>query len=76
MLEESIRTGIPPLGMARKVAQLTAFIKPAAPDDLVLNKIKENTMEYMIKNVKTLIQHCFPPTSVLVERLGPSTTAA
>ena len=76
MLEESIRTGIPPLGMARKLAQLTAFIKPAAPDDLVLNKIKENTMEYMIKNVKTLIQHCLPPTSVLVERLGPSTTAA
>jgi hypothetical protein len=37
ILEESIRTSIPPLGIARKVAQLTAFIKPAAPDDLVLN---------------------------------------
>ena len=33
ILEESIRTGIPPKGMARKIAQLTAFIKPAAPDD-------------------------------------------
>ena len=52
ILEEAIRSGIPPLGMARKVAHLTAFIKPAAPDDLVLNKIKENTMEWMIKNLK------------------------
>ena len=71
ILEESIRTGIPPLGMARKVAQLTAFIKPAAPDDLVLNKIKENTMEDMIINVKTLIQHYTYTIAKIRTNLGP-----
>ena len=71
ILEESIRTGIPPLGMARKVAQLTAFIKPAAPDDLVLNQIKENTMEYMIVNLKTLIQHYTHTIAKIRTNLGP-----
>ena len=71
ILEEAITTGIPPLGMARKVAHLTAFIKPAAPDDLVLNKIKENTMEWMIKNLKILIQHYTHTIEKIHTNLGP-----
>ena len=71
ILEESIRTGIPPLGMAKKVAQLSAFIKPAAPDDLVLNQIKDNTLEYMIINLKTLIQHYTLTIAKIRSHLGP-----
>ena len=44
ILSEALRTGVPPLGMARKVAYLTAFIKPAAPDEIVLSEIKNNTI--------------------------------
>ena len=71
ILEDSIRTGIPPLGMARKVTQLTTFIKPAAPDDLVLDQIKDNTLEYMIKNLKTLIKHYTHTIEQIRTNLGP-----
>ena len=43
ILAEALSKGAPPLGMAKKVAHLTAFIKPAAPDDTVLTLIKNNS---------------------------------
>ena len=57
ILSEALRTGVPPLGMARKVAHLTAFIKPAAPDEIVLSEIKNNTIEWLNNNLRTLTKH-------------------
>ena len=57
ILSEALRTGVPPLGIARKVAYLTAFIKPAAPDEIVLSEIKNNTIEWLNNNLRTLTKH-------------------
>ena len=54
ILSEALITGIPPLGMARKVAYLTAFIKPAAPDYIVLTEIKNNTIDWLNNNLRIL----------------------
>ena len=43
--------------MARKVAYLTAFIKPAAPDDIVLTEIKNNTIDWLNNNLRILQKH-------------------
>ena len=40
--------------MAQKVAHLTSFIKPAAPNDTVLNKIKDNTTKWMNQNLTAI----------------------
>ena len=57
ILSEALDTGVPPLGMAKKVTSLTAFIKPAAPDDMVLTEIKNNTIDWLNNNLRILTKH-------------------
>ena len=57
ILSEALIKGPPPLGMAKKVAYLTAFIKPASPDDIVLTEIKNNTVNWMNNNLRILQNH-------------------
>ena len=54
IIEDATTRGSPPTGMAQKVAHLTSFIKPAAPNDTVLNKIKDNTTKWMKQNLTAL----------------------
>ena len=71
ILAEALSKGAPPLGMAKKVAHLTAFIKPAAPDDTVLTLIKNNTITWMNNNLHILIEHYAGIQKDLIVGLGP-----
>ena len=57
ILQDALNKNTPPIGMARKVDFfLTAFIKPAAPDDLVLANIKQNTADWMTRESENFNQ--------------------
>ena len=71
ILDEALMKGAPPTGMAKKVAHLTAFIKPAAPDSIVKDKIKNNTMDWMNNNLKILKEHYVRIQKDLSNDLGP-----
>ena len=71
ILSEALLKGAPPLGMAKKVAYLTAFIKPAAPDEIVLTEIKKNTINWMNNNLQILQDHYAKLQRELITTLGP-----
>ena len=56
--------------MAQKVAHLTSFIKPAAPNDTVLNKIKDNTTKWMNQNLTALKKNDTSAKEVLLDYAG------
>ena len=69
ILSEALIKGAPPLGMAKKVAYLMAYIKPASPDDIVLTEIK-NTVNWM-NNLRILQNHYAKIQKELTMTLGP-----
>lgn len=71
ILEEAAKRGSPPIGMAKKVTMLTSFIKPAAPNNIVLNKIKNNTKCWMDTNLSILREHYAATLRSLGHNLGP-----
>ena len=57
ILDKSLKENSAPPGMLRKVTQLTSFIKPANPNTIILNKVKEHTHIWLQSNLASLKQH-------------------
>lgn len=56
-VENSLHTGHFPTGMSRQVNKLTQFIKPSSPRDTTTEKIAQNTLTWMQKNMHILQEH-------------------
>lgn len=57
IMDKAITTQIPPQGMARQVAKLTAFIKPSSPTEEIKAAVAENTKMWMQNNFTLLQDH-------------------
>lgn len=57
ILNSALENNTFPIGMTRKVDKLTSFIKPAAPDQIILEKVKAHTNQWMRSNILTLKEH-------------------
>jgi len=57
ILAHSASTGSSPPGMSRQVMKLAAFIKPASPTVETLEKVKQNTVEWLENNLCILREH-------------------
>ena len=67
ILDKSLKEDSAPPGMLRKVTQLTSFIKPANPNTIILNKVKEHTHIWLQSNLASLKQHY---TDVIAAKLA------
>lgn len=57
IIEQSLSTGSPPPGMKKHAWKLTNFIKPSSPTAETLEKVAQNTANWLKTNIQILQEH-------------------
>ena len=57
ILSEARQNGALPPGMKRQIYNLTSFIKPACPNTIITDKVKQTTHDWMGNILNILIEH-------------------
>ncbi|XP_047670385.1 uncharacterized protein LOC113662967 isoform X3 [Tachysurus fulvidraco] len=57
IISHAIHTDAFPKGMSKQVNRLTKFIKPACPNNVVLQYVADNTNQWMRRNMRLLLDH-------------------
>lgn len=59
-----------PAGMLKQVTKLTTFIKPSSPDQIILEQVKKNTLDWMSRNMTILKEHYDRVLATLLSEVG------